>query len=112
MKAGRVSQTASLVAFLRALAHLGFSSVPGFKDPTARHLLAQPWSFLLRLAERRQRKATSPTRQSASLGVEQLALRTVLIDSYLREALARGIRQVVILGAGLDGRAYRLQELA
>jgi methyltransferase (TIGR00027 family) len=112
MKAGRASQTASLVAFLRALAHLGFSSVPGFQDPTARHLLAPPWSFFLRLAERRRQRAASPTRQSASLGVDQLALRTVLIDAYLREALARGIRQVVILGAGLDGRAYRLQELA
>jgi hypothetical protein len=38
-------------------------------------------------------------------------VRTVAIDSYLREALARGIRQVVILGAGLDGRAHRVREL-
>ncbi|WP_224361115.1 class I SAM-dependent methyltransferase [Hyalangium versicolor] len=111
MKEGRPSQTASLVALLRALADLGFSSVPGFRDPTARHLLAAPWSTLLRFIEWR-RKAAAPSRTGAAVGVEQLALRTVLIDTYLREALARGVRQVVILGAGLDGRAYRIQELA
>ncbi|WP_224242303.1 class I SAM-dependent methyltransferase [Hyalangium gracile] len=112
MKAGRASQTASLVAFLRALADLGFSSVPGFRDPTARHLLAPPWSLLLRLAERRRQRAVAMARKGSSVGVDQLALRTMLIDAYLREALARGVRQVVILGAGLDGRAYRIQELA
>lgn len=112
MKEGRPSQTASLVAFLRALADLGFSSVPGFQDPTARHLLAPPWSTLLRFVERRRHRASPLARQGASVGVDQLALRTVLIDAYLREALARGVRQVVILGAGLDGRAYRIQELS
>jgi methyltransferase (TIGR00027 family) len=111
MKAGRASQTASLVAFLRALADLGITSVPGFRDPTARHLLAPPWSRLFRFAERRMPRMPSEARQGFAVGLDQVVLRTVLIDSYLREALARGIRQVVILGAGLDGRAYRLQEL-
>jgi len=37
--------------------------------------------------------------------------RTRLIDDRLREAVATGIRQVVILGAGFDCRAYRLPEL-
>ncbi|MBN1208722.1 MAG: class I SAM-dependent methyltransferase [Myxococcaceae bacterium] len=112
MKEGRPSQTAALVAFLRALADLGMSSVPGFREPTARHLLAPPWSSLLRFIERHRQRMAPLVRQGASIGVDQLALRTVLIDAYLREALARGVRQVVILGAGLDGRAYRLQELA
>ncbi|MFL5349286.1 MAG: class I SAM-dependent methyltransferase [Hyalangium sp.] len=111
MKAGRASQTASMVAFMRALADVGITSVPEFSDPTARHLLAPPWSTFFRLAERRLQKASPKARQGAAVGVDVLALRTVLIDAYLREALARGIRQVVILGAGLDGRAYRIQEL-
>ena len=34
MKAGRASQTASMVAFMRALADVGITSVPEFSDPT------------------------------------------------------------------------------
>jgi methyltransferase (TIGR00027 family) len=42
-------------------------------------------------------------------GVRTSALgRTCLIDDQLREAVSDGIRQLVILGAGYDCRAYRL----
>jgi methyltransferase (TIGR00027 family) len=34
--------------------------------------------------------------------------RTIFIDRALRRALARGVPQVVILGAGYDSRAYRI----
>jgi len=37
--------------------------------------------------------------------------RTKLIDDALRDALQEGIQQVVILGAGFDCRAYRLEAL-
>ncbi len=112
MKEGRASQTALLVAFMRAVADLGVTSVPEFRDPTARHLLAPPWSSFLRLAQWRPPMGARWACEAAASMMDMVALRTVLIDSYLREALARGVRQVVILGAGLDGRAYRLQELA
>lgn len=36
------------------------------------------------------------------------AVRTHFFDSYFAEAVATGIRQVVILASGLDSRAYRL----
>ncbi|BAX90474.1 class I SAM-dependent methyltransferase [Mycobacterium shigaense] len=36
------------------------------------------------------------------------AVRTHFFDSYFAEAVAAGIRQVVILASGLDSRAYRL----
>ncbi|HZH14974.1 MAG TPA: SAM-dependent methyltransferase [Archangium sp.] len=111
MKAGRASQTASMVAFLRALADVGITTVPDFRDPTARHLLAGPWSTFLRLSERRLQRASPQARQAAALWADVLAVRTVAIDAYLRGALAQGVRQVVILGAGLDGRAYRVREL-
>ncbi|MBV9513000.1 MAG: SAM-dependent methyltransferase [Mycobacteriaceae bacterium] len=35
--------------------------------------------------------------------------RTRFFDSYLRDASADGVRQIVILAAGLDSRAYRLR---
>ena len=39
---------------------------------------------------------------------EFLAVRTRRFDDYLREACAAGVRQVVLLAAGLDSRAFRL----
>jgi methyltransferase (TIGR00027 family) len=40
--------------------------------------------------------------------VNYQAVRTHFFDAYFAEATAAGIRQVVILAAGLDSRAYRL----
>jgi methyltransferase (TIGR00027 family) len=40
-----------------------------------------------------------------------VALRTLAIDEALRQALAAGAKQIVVLGAGLDGRAFRMPEL-
>ena len=40
--------------------------------------------------------------------VNYQAVRTHFFDAYFAEAVAAGIRQVVILAAGLDSRAYRL----
>ena len=103
----RPSQTASLVAFLRALADAGFTTVPHFADPTAATLLPPAWSFGLRVAKHRGSLGAP-----LSIGTDLVALRTLLIDQALRAALARGVKQVIILGAGLDGRAYRIPELA
>ena len=42
------------------------------------------------------------------LGIDYQAVRTHFFDDYFRAAVDDGIRQVVILAAGLDSRAYRL----
>jgi methyltransferase (TIGR00027 family) len=99
-----------MVTLLRALANAGMTHVKGFEDPTARHFLSPGWS---KLYERVVRKSGSESfSEGVRSGSDLLALRTLVIDLRLREALARGVRQVVILGAGLDGRAFRLKELA
>lgn len=50
--------------------------------------------------------------RAASLGlVDHNTVRMLMIDDYLRRWVAGGIRQVVILGAGLDSRAWRLEGL-
>jgi methyltransferase (TIGR00027 family) len=113
MNARRPSQTSALVAFLRALAHDGLTGVPAFADPTAARLLPFPWSMLhagIRRATRRL--APDDARRRFSPLVDILPLRTLHIDEELAEAVARGCRQLVILGAGLDGRAHRLPGLA
>ena len=42
------------------------------------------------------------------LGIDYQAVRTHFFDEYFGNAVSAGIRQVVILAAGLDSRAYRL----
>jgi methyltransferase (TIGR00027 family) len=42
------------------------------------------------------------------LGIDYQAVRTHFFDQYFDNAVRAGIRQVVILAAGLDSRAYRL----
>jgi methyltransferase (TIGR00027 family) len=43
--------------------------------------------------------------------VRAMTERTRFIDAALERALARGVRQVLVLGAGFDSRAYRFREL-
>jgi methyltransferase (TIGR00027 family) len=43
---------------------------------------------------------------------DMIALRTAAIDSGVRDAVAGGAKQLVILGAGYDGRAWRMPERA
>ena len=51
--------------------------------------------------------------EALSLGlVEHLALRTLAIDRVVAASVAKGADQVVILGAGLDARAWRMDAMA
>jgi hypothetical protein len=43
--------------------------------------------------------------------VEHVRIRTRFIDDTVREAVARGVRDVVLIGAGFDTRALRMPEL-
>jgi methyltransferase (TIGR00027 family) len=53
--------------------------------------------------------APAPSRATWAMLVAQGAIRTRFYDDYLLDACAAGCRQVVLLGAGLDTRAYRLE---
>jgi methyltransferase (TIGR00027 family) len=48
-------------------------------------------------------------RRAHRLAVDYQAVRTHYFDSYFADAVAAGVRQVVILAAGLDSRAFRLE---
>jgi len=111
MKEGRASQTAELVCMARAVAHAA-QLVPQFNDPTAMLLLPE---------EGRQRvegffSHDTPKGFRAAFRHQHLdrlaklmVARTVAIDEFVR----RGpVEQIVILGAGLDGRAWRMPELS
>ena len=106
MRLGLPSGTSFLVALAR-----GIGVDDRVRDPHASKLLP---NVLRRLAEgpKHSQAASSLWRASiraATLGlVDHIALRTEAIDLHLAEALRSGIRQLVILGAGLDMRAWRI----
>ena len=113
MKAGRPSRTAHLVALGRAMADAGLSHVASFHDPTARVFLSEKGRLSLAKTEQAYRAGVRGFRvEMARAMADMIGLRTAAIDVAVRDAVAEGARQLVILGAGYDGRAWRLSELA
>ena len=111
--AKRASRTAHLVALGRALADIGLSHVPDFHDPTARVFLNDKGKRSLAKTERAARAGKrSVGVEMARVMADMIALRTEAIDRAVKDAIATGATQIVILGAGYDGRAWRLPELA
>ena len=111
MKPGQESQTAVMVCAARAAAH-GRTGVVAFSDPTALALL--PEDARQRVVRFRSGVPPSgPLERVRNAFLEKrskmMVARTVAIDQAIRAA---GSPQVVILGAGLDGRAWRMSELA
>jgi methyltransferase (TIGR00027 family) len=90
-----VSDTAFLVAHWRALESARPHGL--FKDPWAARLAGERGKVL---AEAFLTRAMSSW---------TIAVRTVVIDEYVRAALGRGVDRIVNLGAGLDTRPYRLE---
>jgi methyltransferase (TIGR00027 family) len=112
VKEGKPSQTAAMVACMRALADRGWTLTRGFRDPTAAQLIPPAWVRVLSLVDWLLRRMSKGRRHRALTRLDILPLRTLAIDAALAEALTGGCHQVVILGAGLDGRAHRMTELA
>lgn len=114
MLKNRPSVTASLVALARGVASRTSSIKDPPLDPFARDLLPLPFALLYRLieasAEASPRIATAWNPVLLGL-IDHMALRTAIIDDALREAITLGAEQLVIMGAGLDARAYRMPEL-
>lgn len=104
MPTSRPSFTASVVAVARGLG----------EDPLAQQLLPTPLAVLLRTLRACSTSAplAAPIISALTAGlVDHIALRTAEIDDAVREGVALRVGQVVILGAGLDARAYRMDEL-
>jgi len=107
------SLTAQFVAMYRALETDERRRPPLFHDPFARKFLAGRVALVVGaarapvlrgLVERYLDRRAPGARTSA-------IARTAYIDDAVRDAVASGIHQVVILGAGFDCRAQRMPEL-
>jgi methyltransferase (TIGR00027 family) len=112
MHADRPSTTASYVAMGRALAHAR-GNVRTFSDPFALRLLPDNYRVVTERCIRGEwpRSGREAFLHYIARQTEKLmGPRTAEIDDALR-ALPAG-HQLVLLGAGLDARAYRMTELA
>ena len=114
MKEGQASRTAEYVALFRAIE----SSLPAkrrlFEDPFARRFLGRRFALLAALCSLPgAADLVSRYIDGRWAGARSSAVaRTRLIDDTISDALAQGIEQLVILGAGFDARAYRLPGLS
>ncbi|MGB9521723.1 MAG: SAM-dependent methyltransferase [Anaerolineales bacterium] len=104
MKKNQSSITAQGIAAIRALEATKLPQQRICNDPLARRMVA-PVIFIF-------------TKLFAGYGewrapgtIEYILARTRYFDDYLQSCLESGIDQLVILGAGLDTRAYRFMEL-
>src|SRR3982751_6406139 len=95
------------------MADAGLSHVPGFRDPTANVFLSESGkASLAKTAKAFRDGGRGISAQMARVMADMIALRTAAIDTAVRHAIADGAGQLVILGAGYDGRAWRMSELA
>jgi methyltransferase (TIGR00027 family) len=103
-----VGATALAVAAFRAVAT--GATDPLIHDPFARILVSPAGSAWARLAspDLEWIDDDEQGRRAHQLFCDYHAVRTHFFDEYFHAAVGAGIRQVVLLAAGLDARAYRL----
>jgi len=103
-----VGATALGVAASRAAETAGTN--PLIRDEFARLLVSSAGPAWARLAdpELTWLDGDQHGRRAHRTGIDYQAVRTHFFDEYFADAVGAGIRQVVILAAGLDSRAYRL----
>jgi methyltransferase (TIGR00027 family) len=108
MRLNWTSQTAQFVCLFRAMADIS-PEVPSFSDPLAKYFLNWIWSVALTITG--WLVNVFPGRSPFPFWLKRVGLRmqfrTVVLDKALKDSLP--FEQLVILGAGLDSRAWRLK---
>lgn len=113
MKAAKTSRTAQYMAFFRALETKRNDHERLFSDPYAIHFI----DFKLRLAVHLshypffKKYINNIINKKIPGALSSGIARTKYIDSLLENSISKGVKQVVILGAGFDTRAVRLDFL-
>ena len=103
--ASSVGATATLVAAQRALAHREHL----INDPHAEPLVrAVGHDFFIRLIDGDLSPGEADPESIVLRSIDGIVARTRYFDRLFTDAVTSGVRQAVILAAGLDSRAYRL----
>ena len=113
MREGKPSLTAVWVAWGRGMSGKVRDAI--VDDPVAERLVPEPYKSLITLARRSPAFVGAVEKIAATISggrSRHMPLRTRAIDDALVEAVSRGAEQLVILGAGLDARAWRIDALA
>ncbi len=110
MKKNNSSRTAEDMAGFRAIETLRSKEDRTCDDPFAKHFLTGAWAT----------RYKSPIQSKLFLWISHIInpgatntvpLRLRFIDDYIKTCIKDGLEQLVILGAGFDCRAYRMEEL-
>ncbi|WP_143308418.1 class I SAM-dependent methyltransferase [Chitinophaga vietnamensis] len=113
MKADKTSRTAQYMALFRALENTRKPDDRLFTDPYAVNFIEPQLRFAVKVsawpAARRYIERTIHQRIPGALSSG--IARTRYIDDLLQQTVQQGIRQLLILGAGFDTRALRLDFL-
>lgn len=99
-----VSSTAHLIAFVRASEAKVHKEDKWFEDPYAEALAGEVGAKAVSLIGEEDK--VTPGERKRFLNA--ISARTKVIDDYVLESLAAGIEQIVVFGAGLDTRPWRL----
>ncbi len=88
------------------------SENPLIRDPFARAFLEEAgdglWSLMASPTKAAELTDDAELLAHLQVMIDFMAVRTAFFDEYFLNAAASGVRQVVILAAGLDARAWRL----
>ena len=88
------------------------SENPLIRDPFARAFLEAAgdgmWSLMANPTKAAELTDDTDLLAHLQVMIDFMAVRTAFFDEYFLDAAASGVRQVVILAAGLDARAWRL----
>jgi methyltransferase (TIGR00027 family) len=106
----RVSMSAQATLRWRAIESLRPDDERICYDPVASKLMGPFWSCLSRNKFIRKRLIRQMDNEISGVA-NWIAARTKYLDDFVRAEIKAGIKQLVILGAGYDTRAYRLHEL-
>ncbi|WP_289665174.1 class I SAM-dependent methyltransferase [Flavobacterium panacagri] len=111
MKAEKTSRTAQYMAFFRALETKRKDRL--FLDPYAIHFIDSKLRLATRLYQYPiiEKYINNTINQKIPGALSSGIARTKYIDSLLENAVSKGVKQVLILGAGFDTRAVRLDFL-
>lgn len=118
MQDGKTSFTARLVSWARGVPMVtAWGPAVGARDgrrrtpdPLAVDLIGGGLAASLHAFDRTPGLAWAARFGSAGL-VDHLHLRTAALDRVVADSVAAGVRQIVLLGAGFDARAWRLDGL-
>ncbi len=108
MRNNAASKTAEMVTFARAVESIRPTNERVCNDPYAENFISPQFRFILKNSILRKLAVWYIHDLRGFYGfIGTVAFRVRFIDDCLSECINKGIKQLVILGAGYDTRAYR-----